>query len=176
MRIRLTSDMSGTRDGQEWPPAGSVVDLPDVEARGLLAGGSAVEENTDMPKVMVPPAGVHVPGRTAYEALKVTHLVEAPADAVLDPEGARQAVRDAAEGNVMEVPVGTGVQARDGSALPRDEVDRSVEAEKTAQEDRVRTTAPTVGVDKPAVSVRGSDKPVDKSADKPADKTVVDKR
>jgi len=27
--------MSGTRNGQQWPPRGSVVDLPDEEARQL---------------------------------------------------------------------------------------------------------------------------------------------
>lgn len=41
MRIILIGEMSGTRDGQDWPPRGSTVDLPDDEAVALLHGGMA---------------------------------------------------------------------------------------------------------------------------------------
>ena len=65
MRIRLVGEMSGTRDGQDWPPRGSVVDLPDEEAAQLLARGMArpVEDapveaatplTTDVMKAVVP--------------------------------------------------------------------------------------------------------------------------
>lgn len=42
--------MSGTRDGVDWPPRGSVVDLPDAEAIQLCDGGMArpvVEDNVE---------------------------------------------------------------------------------------------------------------------------------
>jgi hypothetical protein len=35
--------ISGTRDGETWPERGGVVDLPDEEARHMIAGG-LVEE------------------------------------------------------------------------------------------------------------------------------------
>lgn len=42
MRVRLTGQMSGTRDGVPWPPRGSVVDLPDDEAISLCQNAMAV--------------------------------------------------------------------------------------------------------------------------------------
>lgn len=42
MRIRMTVDMSGTRNGQPWPARGAVVELPDDEAAGYCASGMAV--------------------------------------------------------------------------------------------------------------------------------------
>lgn len=41
MRILLLGDMSGTRDGVEWPPRGSTLDLPDGEAAALCSSGMA---------------------------------------------------------------------------------------------------------------------------------------
>lgn len=161
MRVRLTTDVSGTRDGLAWPAAGSVIDLPDDEARGMVSGGAAVEVGADQPKVMVPPAGVHTPGVVGYQEPGVTHLVETPADAASDPEGVKKAIADRVAGNVMEVPVGTGVQARSGAALPRDEVESSVEAEKVARESLAAGTAPTVGAEKASAASRkpAADKP-----------------
>jgi hypothetical protein len=34
--------MSGTRNGQEWPARGSIVELPDDEARTLINGEMAI--------------------------------------------------------------------------------------------------------------------------------------
>lgn len=34
--------MTGTRNGEEWPPFGSVVDFPDDEAQHLVDAGLAV--------------------------------------------------------------------------------------------------------------------------------------
>lgn len=41
MRVLLIGEMSGTRDGREWPPPGSTIDLPDDEAAVLCKGGMA---------------------------------------------------------------------------------------------------------------------------------------
>jgi hypothetical protein len=41
MQVRMKVDVSGTRDGAEWPPRGSVVDLPDDEAAHYCANGMA---------------------------------------------------------------------------------------------------------------------------------------
>ncbi|MCX5112207.1 hypothetical protein OOK13_40270 [Streptomyces sp. NBC_00378] len=35
--------MSGTRNGQDWPPAGGTIDLPEAEAESLLTIGIATE-------------------------------------------------------------------------------------------------------------------------------------
>jgi len=32
MKVRMTVDVSGTRNGEPWPPRGTVIDLPDDEA------------------------------------------------------------------------------------------------------------------------------------------------
>ncbi|MDX2705808.1 hypothetical protein PV350_23530 [Streptomyces sp. PA03-6a] len=42
MKIRMKVQVSGTRDGAEWPRAGHMVDLPDAEAAELCAAGLAV--------------------------------------------------------------------------------------------------------------------------------------
>ena len=48
--VRMVGRMSGTRDGQDWPPVGGVADVSDVEAESLIAAGFAVEvSGTDGP-------------------------------------------------------------------------------------------------------------------------------
>lgn len=47
MRIRMNISMSGTRNGEDWPPAGEVVDLPTGEAQHLVASGIASEVGDD---------------------------------------------------------------------------------------------------------------------------------
>jgi hypothetical protein len=51
MRIEMRAQLSGTRDGVEWPAPGEVVDLPDDEAAQLIADGLA------QPSLPAPPAG-----------------------------------------------------------------------------------------------------------------------
>jgi hypothetical protein len=36
MQVRLRAAISGTRNGQPWPPSGHTVDLPDAEAVALI--------------------------------------------------------------------------------------------------------------------------------------------
>lgn len=47
MRVRMRVTISGTRDGQDWPARGSVVDLPDDEAEQLVASGLAAAEDSE---------------------------------------------------------------------------------------------------------------------------------
>jgi len=42
MKIRMTVDQSGTRNGHPWPARGTVIDLPDEEALGYVRGAMAV--------------------------------------------------------------------------------------------------------------------------------------
>lgn len=39
--VRMLVGFSGTRNGEDWPPAGGVVDLPDVEAAKYVQAGLA---------------------------------------------------------------------------------------------------------------------------------------
>lgn len=41
MQIRLKVQISGTRNGQDWPRRGSVIELPDDEAAQYCAAGMA---------------------------------------------------------------------------------------------------------------------------------------
>lgn len=54
MKVRVKRPISGMRDGVAWPSVGSVVELPDDEAREMLKSGSvsAVNEN-DNPEPLV---------------------------------------------------------------------------------------------------------------------------
>ena len=42
MKVRLLVSLSGTRDGQPWPPMGNEMDLPDAEARDMITALQAV--------------------------------------------------------------------------------------------------------------------------------------
>lgn len=53
MRVKMRGQISGTRDGKDWPAPGEVIDLPDAEAVQLIgqhmaepAGDSDVEAAT----------------------------------------------------------------------------------------------------------------------------------
>lgn len=50
MRIRMKIQMSGSRNGQHWPAAGGVVDVPDREGASYCASGLA-EPVRDLPAV-----------------------------------------------------------------------------------------------------------------------------
>ena len=41
MKVTLKGQLSGSRDGVPWPPAGSEIDLPQDEALGLIQSGLA---------------------------------------------------------------------------------------------------------------------------------------
>jgi hypothetical protein len=41
MKVVLKHDITGTRNGEPWPPAGSEIDLPEGEALPLLSSGAA---------------------------------------------------------------------------------------------------------------------------------------
>jgi hypothetical protein len=42
MKVRIKSEITGSRDGQAWPNPGEEIDLPDSEAASLCASGQAV--------------------------------------------------------------------------------------------------------------------------------------
>ena len=46
MLVRLLARISGTRDGEAWPDAGAVVDLPSDEAQPLISSGMARRAST----------------------------------------------------------------------------------------------------------------------------------
>lgn len=47
MKVQMKVSISGTRDGQDWPAIGEIVDLPNDEAVSMLNAGlvSAVESS-----------------------------------------------------------------------------------------------------------------------------------
>lgn len=126
MRVRMTSQISGTRDGQPWPAPGQEIDLPDSEAQALISGGTAVDSSTESGTVLVPPAGVHTPGRTAIG--DESPYVEAPADAVADPEAAKRAAEKAAAGEYdATLPAGTVPQDSSGAALSPEAAEKAAD-------------------------------------------------
>ncbi len=58
MKVRMKVDLSGTRDGLTWPPRGSIMEMPDDEARGYISAGMAepVTEFRDAETAVVPKA------------------------------------------------------------------------------------------------------------------------
>jgi hypothetical protein len=41
LRVKMKVSLTGTRDGEEWPPRGQCADLPDDEATHLVTAGLA---------------------------------------------------------------------------------------------------------------------------------------
>ena len=41
MIVKLLVGITGTRNGQTWPPRGGTIDLPDGEAQQMIAAGMA---------------------------------------------------------------------------------------------------------------------------------------
>lgn len=41
MKVVMTAGISGTRNGEDWPPVGGTIDLPEREARDMVAAGLA---------------------------------------------------------------------------------------------------------------------------------------
>ena len=56
MRVVMTVDQSGMRNGQDWPPRGTPIDLPDDEALGYIKGGMArpADKEDDVEKAVAP--------------------------------------------------------------------------------------------------------------------------
>lgn len=48
MRVEMLTQISGTRNGEEWPAPGATIEVPAHEAAGLILAGYA-KEATDAP-------------------------------------------------------------------------------------------------------------------------------
>lgn len=163
MKVRLTQQLQGARDGRDWPEPGTEVDLPDDEARALITGGSAVDPSEQRATVLVPPLGVHTPGRTAMPVDATAPLVEAPIDALADPAGARKAAEDARDGNFTEGPPGVAHQQRSGLAHTQEGLDKAGQDEQRTRES-LAVASPRVGEEQTRSVKAGSDKSSDAKA------------
>jgi hypothetical protein len=47
MQVRMKVTLSGTRDGEDWPPRGELADLPDTEAEDMVRAGLAEKPGED---------------------------------------------------------------------------------------------------------------------------------
>ena len=56
MKVVLLGELSGTRDGQSWPPRGSIVELPEDEAVRLCENKMARPAVTEMVTMGTDPA------------------------------------------------------------------------------------------------------------------------
>lgn len=55
MRVQMRVLITGTRNGEDWPAVGGVVDLPDAEAQDLIAAGLAVPAAAPEPEKAAAP-------------------------------------------------------------------------------------------------------------------------
>jgi hypothetical protein len=60
MKVKMRRHITGYRNGVEWPLAGGVIDVPEDEARSLIAArhADALEEGDDAPTDPAEPAAV----------------------------------------------------------------------------------------------------------------------
>lgn len=63
MRVTMRAQISGTRDGKDWPVPGESIDLPEAEAKQLIEQGMASEGGpVEVADVDAEPQQVHKPG------------------------------------------------------------------------------------------------------------------
>lgn len=43
MQVKMIAQLTGTRDGEDWPRVGATIDLPDAEAADLIMNGYAID-------------------------------------------------------------------------------------------------------------------------------------
>ena len=65
MKVRMIVEISGTRDGEEWPKRGESIDLPDAEAADYIAAGLCEADNPPAPAPAVEVAAVEPATETA---------------------------------------------------------------------------------------------------------------
>lgn len=51
MNVQIIAQISGLRNGVDWPSAGGIINLPDAEASDLIAAGLA--RGVDVPETAV---------------------------------------------------------------------------------------------------------------------------
>lgn len=68
MRIRMKVNLSGTRNGEDWPRAGEITDIPTGEAQHLVASGIAEDATGPAPKVETAAAPDTAEKRTGRKA------------------------------------------------------------------------------------------------------------
>ncbi|MFE9886276.1 hypothetical protein [Streptomyces scopuliridis] len=88
MKVRMKITMSGTRNGEEWPPKGAAVDLPTGEAQHLVAAGIAEEVPDEAPEPQTPATPPETPERDEAPEVET---------AAAPPKGAEKAVAPAAK-------------------------------------------------------------------------------
>jgi hypothetical protein len=49
MKVRMIADVSGTRDGVDWPKRGELLEVPAAEGADLVAANLAVEHVEEPP-------------------------------------------------------------------------------------------------------------------------------
>lgn len=50
MIVKMRHQISGTRNGEDWPAPGGLIDVGEDEARVLFANGHAVHEDDELPE------------------------------------------------------------------------------------------------------------------------------
>lgn len=55
MKVKLKTQISGTRNGEDWPARGEVISLPDAEAASLCASGLAEPVTDDKVEKAIAP-------------------------------------------------------------------------------------------------------------------------
>lgn len=153
MKVKLKVQLSGTRDGVSWPPVGTVVELPEDEARDMLTSGVAgpLDENDRPESAVKMPDNVQeavekfVPETARHEpAVGVENLPDDDRRPNMDAIGLND------EGEIAHGPSG------DEPANDDEPVDMAAEAE-SGQPRRTRT-APTAKKSTPLTTKTGPTK------------------
>ena len=75
MKVMMRYQLSGSRNGVDWPAPGEILDVPKEEAESLLASGVAVD-----PKDKVETASGPLTTESAAVTVEQTAMVKKPAN------------------------------------------------------------------------------------------------
>lgn len=57
MFVRMAVQITGTRNGIDWPRIGELIELPDLEAADMIAAGYCIAVDEPAPEIVVAPLG-----------------------------------------------------------------------------------------------------------------------
>lgn len=124
MRVRMHTQISGTRDGERWPPAWETIEVPDAEGYDLINAGLAEQADEAEPG--------QLPGRPPASAEAAEHSETAQAEAEAAAEHAEVASQEAAEAaEAARAPAGDGADTGQGEPAETPPAEPPVAADDT---------------------------------------------
>lgn len=138
--VRLVANISGTRNGEDWPAAGQEVTLPDDEADLLIRNGQAVDPGQEEENALADVLGVST--ATLTDARSSVRAQLKPAPHADEPQAyhipvlaGEEAAASEGQEAVDQANVDLGVPVEENKAVAADESPADAPADPAPSED-----------------------------------------